>query len=590
MTDKGFRMFSLRKKILLSVNVLMLVALLVVTAVTNALSSRVILQDSIKHTQNILSLVLIRCRNILDSALRSIDQLYYDITLMHNIRLLDEQEQPAETGRRLHEEIEYGLFSLEAASEYIHAICIITSGGRIYAHAVSNDLLNIAEIGKETFFAAAHAGRGRAVFVRVHDDSRYLLIARAMYGQDLSKPLYAFAVLLPLNNLEEDLKSHLKEYSPYFELFDKYTNDVLVRYDRSYFDSESFSDEIDDANKKTAGIYEDLLLNVLISFRDLGGPDWRAVLAVPKKVLYANLYSLSLVQVFVSLSVLLLASLTVFFLSRGIVRPLRVLVSKLKEFEESPAKMNLEVRRNDEIGYLYETMNRMSERLDHLINMVYKEQLNRKDAELKALQAQINPHFLFNTLETISWKARLEGSETASDMITALSKMLHVNIGREGRDIITIRDEIEYLEHYFFLQKKRHEDLIDFSCAVPDEVLQHSIPGLSFQPVAENAIFHNTPIQHMLKIRLKGYIREGKIYLEFRDNGKGVSEANRKHINSTLNGPGSYIITDSERKHKSVGLLNVHRRIQLMYGESCGISIEKSRSGARVVICIPVAE
>lgn len=583
MPDKRSGSFSLRKKILLSLNALVLASLLLVTFVTNYISSRIVLQDSIKHTQDILSLVLTNCYNILEGAVQSSDQLYYDPAVYE---ILERAESGNTEISAFIDQIRDKMTAIEASSEDVRIFSVIFSS-QVITRSYNRLTENIISESRDFVRQAAEKGAGKTVYYILPEMEDYLGISRALYGPDLSSARAVFSVFIPLKSFSTNFRNLLKEYQPYFILIDRKSQDELVKYQESFFDIKSFFSNPDKGDLKNSAVYEDTLLNVLISYKLMENPDWMAVLAVPKKVLFSRLYNLSFIQVLVSLSVLLAVSVIAAFLTRGIVKPLVTLVYKLKEFEESPSRMNLEIKRNDEIGYLYETMNRMSERLDHLINMVYREQITRKDAELKALQAQINPHFLFNTLETISWKARLEGADTASEMITALSMMLHVNIGREGRDILTIRKELNYLDNYFFLQKIRHENMIEFENNVSSGILSYAIPCLSLQPVAENAIFHNTPITRLLKISLRGYRKDGKIYLEFKDNGKGVTDENRKKINEALSKADKFIITDNDRNRKSVGLVNVHRRIQLYYGEEYGITVGENKNGALIIITLP---
>lgn len=586
MSRRKYKSFSLRKKILLYLNILIVLSLLTVALVTYKLSSRIILEDSIRHTQDILSLVFSRCQDILTGAQRSMDQVFYNTRIMGHLDSLSKLEK-GEKRQKLINEVKVELQSTVIASEDITAYSISLED-EIITFSEHDNMDKTFEVQQYAMKSIVHKGRGETVYFKMQDKGTHIASARAVYTNNFNKPDKVFYVLIPLERFKKSFKTLLKENYKYFTLVDDNSYEELVTYEKVRFDKNSFIQYIKGQDVKKSAVYEDNKLNILVSYQDFSNPDWWAFLIIPQEILYARLNQLSLIQLIVAISVLLIASIIASLLAQDIVRPLQLLVYRLKEFETTPSKMNLPLNRNDEIGYLYETMNKMSERLDHLINMVYREQINRKDAELKALQAQINPHFLFNTLETISWKSRLEGAEIASNMITALSHMLHVNIGREGRDFISIGEEIEYLNNFFYLQKIRHEDLIEFSSNVAPEIMPLEIPSLSLQPIAENAIFHNTPINELLIIKLTGFCRSDKIIIELSDSGSGISDEKRALISKALEQSDSYIVTDVKRNRKSVGLVNVNRRIKLFYGEEYGLSIGKSNTGALITMTLPL--
>ena len=573
--------WPLRVKILLSLNFFIIIQLTVFFFFSVRTSSKMVLDSVVTSTQDKLSLALERCQSVLDGARRGADQLFYAPRMIDLLKSLNEVRADNSIASS---EIYGSLRAAVSAFPDIRAISIITSG-KVFFYGKNIYFGETIERKSAEIAAIAREGKGKAVHIDIPGINGYIALGRAMYSNDFNGPFAVFCLFIPAGVFYENFREVLKEDSSYFQLLDKKTRKELTAFGKVQIDKDSFFERAAASGDKSAAVFEDNELDLLISYRDLSTPPWRALLALPRDIIFEDLDYLFWMQALIAAAVLAVSSLVAFMLSGYIVKPLLSLVNELKKFEESPAKLDLKFKNKDEIGYLYSSVNRMSERLDRLINMVYRERIERKDAELKALQAQINPHFLFNTLETISWKARLDGSETAGDMISALSDMLRVNIGREGRDFITIAEEIEYLKNYFYLQNIRHEGMIEFKVNAGKDLLRRSIPCLTAQPLAENAIFHNSPVLKLLKIEFRLYKDCDKIIAEFRDNGKGISAETAKNINDSLSKNVSFI--ESGGGHKSVGLINVHKRIKLFFGGEYGISIAYEDRGARIIMSLP---
>ena len=157
------------------------------------------------------------------------------------------------------------------------------------------------------------------------------------------------------------------------------------------------------------------------------------------------------------------------FLYSDIIKPMNLLVRRMHQIEKGDIGITIENKREDEFGYMNKTFNRMSLQIKNLINTVYKKQIATKDAEIKALQAQINPHFLYNTLDSINWKAKINGVEEISEMVSALSSIIEANLNRNNENYITLDKEIEYINNYYLLLKKRYGKKINLVLDVEQE-------------------------------------------------------------------------------------------------------------------------
>ena len=222
--------------------------------------------------------------------------------------------------------------------------------------------------------------------------------------------------------------------------------------------------------------------------------------------------------------------------------------------------------------------------------MNYREQITRKEAELKALQSQINPHFLFNTLESINWMARLNNVPEISDTVTDLSTLLEASIGRDDR-LIPIEEEFMYIDKYISLLKRRFEDKITLKKEIDPQVLYIKIPRLLIQPLIENAVYHGVEnSREKGVIMLNARIQEDLLVLEVIDNGNGISKEDLIKLNKSLEMDNdTYFKSLREKKNKSIGIDNVNRRIKLFYGEKYGIKIESSVNiFTKVTVSLPL--
>ena len=257
------------------------------------------------------------------------------------------------------------------------------------------------------------------------------------------------------------------------------------------------------------------------------------------------------------------------------------LVQKMRRLDLGEFNVAAEVRSNDEIGYLEQSFNSMITRLDKHIQTAYVYQLESKTAELKALQAQINPHFLFNTLESIRFNALEHQDADTAKMIHLLGNLFRRSI-QSGALFAELREEISFAGAFIELQKLRYADAFDFTTEVPPALLNLGVPKFILQPLVENAIKHGqkgVSSGGMITITAREET-EGTLVISVEDNGHGMDGDTVRHIEEGLDRPGPE--TDD---HYSIGLHNVHQRIRILFGEPYGLSIE-SRPGVQTAVRI----
>ena len=316
------------------------------------------------------------------------------------------------------------------------------------------------------------------------------------------------------------------------------------------------------------------------------------LLAIDKAIVNAemnHLYGMIFILLLITLPVLIII---IFFLRNQITAPIDKLVEAAKDIESG--KLGVTVSGGDmpnkEFKYLQHSFNKMSRQVQYLFNYAYDEKLARKDAKILALQAQINPHFLNNTLEIMNWQARMAGDETISNMIEALGTVLDYHMDREDKRLIRLSEELRCVDAYFYIISMRFGKRLVVEKEIDEELLQSMVPQLILQPILENAVVHGIETVSTGVITLKIYHDDIKIYIEIINTGKPMSEEDKDRINKILsNDPDA--IKPVPGKHASLGIRNVNERIKLIYGKKYGLTIEPIEEGkTRSLICIPYHE
>ena len=268
-------------------------------------------------------------------------------------------------------------------------------------------------------------------------------------------------------------------------------------------------------------------------------------------------------------------------ISRKISKPIRKLDESVKTYEAG-GKPDIYIGGSSEIRHLGYSVQRSYERIETLMGEIIRQQNERRKSELDALQSQINPHFLYNTLESITWMVEAQKNEEAVIMISELAKLLRVSLSR-GKTIIPVKDELQHSRSYMNIQLMRYKERFQMEFQTDKEIEDYCIVKLVIQPILENAIYYgvgNMDEDDEGKITVRGEKKEDDIYIIIEDNGMGM----RKEVLEN-------ILKDNNKvpKHGSdVGVINVHSRIQLMFGEQYGLEIySEPDEGTRVVIHIP---
>ena len=316
----------------------------------------------------------------------------------------------------------------------------------------------------------------------------------------------------------------------------------------------------------------------------VSGYDWEIVYIMPTRESLKNVAtSIKITMGIIATCILLVMAIAV-IVSNKITRGINILINRMEKVEPTKLSMmenGISEYSKDEIGQLNRHFNLMLERLHNLIMENYEAKIQRREAELKALQAQINPHFLYNVLDSINWMAIRAGVMNISDMVTDLGQFYRIGLSR-GREIISIREELEHVKTYLKIQKVRFEETLKVVIDIQEEILDYPIVKSTLQPIVENAIIHGilTKPSQEGTIKIIGEKRDAQILIKIIDDGAGVDF---KKVNYILSDPKSHF-------SKGFGIRNVNERIKLYFGGEYGVEIKREQDKWTVVEILLPAE
>lgn len=323
--------------------------------------------------------------------------------------------------------------------------------------------------------------------------------------------------------------------------------------------------------------------NMLVTYKDITPYGWKAIALSPISELSGDLFSFRRVMYVVITVCMLLSLMMALLLSENISAPIRKFVHSMSHAESGNFNIKIVYKRKDEFAYLFQRYNMMMQQIKALIDKLYVTELRKKEAELKSLQAQINPHFLYNTLDSMNWLAIRHNVPELSSMVTSLADFFRYSLSK-GNNVIPLRDELRQVESYLEIQRFRFQDKLEYRMEVADEELLDSclIVKLTLQPLVENAIVHGIQKKQgpgMIRIRVRRE-SDNLLTISVFDNGAG---ADPRKLNALLDA--------RQQSGDSYGIRNVHARIKQFFGEAYGIKYyrgDEDDQGLLVVVSCPV--
>lgn len=404
-----------------------------------------------------------------------------------------------------------------------------------------------------------------------------ICVAKAILDLDTMKPIGYINMIYENSYFSDIVEDNSTQYSGASYIVDE-AGKIVVTNNKKYLGTR-FPIGIDELKKYRQSHYD--MLSSTQAFYYVGSKmpnGWTLIQTVSVKEFNKDLNRLICTVVGVVMLVLCISFWVIWYATSKIAKPARELMESMKKLAKDNKYPRVEVISNDEIGMIGMEYNKMAENIENLIEKVYKMELTQKQAELEFLQMQINPHFLYNALDTISWMALGQGNMDVSEMTIALAELLRATIKKES--LISLREEMTTVRDYLFIQGERFGDKISAEYQIEEAAYDCQVPNFILQPIIENAIIHGLePKIGKGIIKIKIYLKHGRLYVQIEDDGAGMSEQEIETLYSECR---------ENNTKQSIGLKNVYRRLLLCYGEESILKIESLKNkGTKISFSIP---
>lgn len=401
-------------------------------------------------------------------------------------------------------------------------------------------------------------------------DEKTIVLVRKMQALEENGIIGYFYEKINYDNVFEDLSENIS---------DNYGICVSDRLGQNIYSYDTFTDKNKEYNLSLPEItkkYPDKNKDYFIVKKSIPETGWNVWLYKPEKLMGTSIRQINIITFGGTLVCLVATFMCIRFTAIFVTTRIAKLQKAVARVEKEDFSYTLNTASQDEIGELITSFSKMERKLNYLINEVYKSRIKEKEYEMKALQAQINPHFLYNTLSLINWKAIEAGKRDISKITLALSAFYRTSLNK-GNNITHISGEIENMRSYLSIQLMLHDDGFDVTEDIDDSVLEYTCPNLILQPLIENAIDHGIDVMPGDRRGTISVIcKDMDTYIQFviKDNGIGMTKEQTVKI----------LTKDS----KGYGVRNVNERLKLCYGEEYPMIIKsKENTGTEVIITIP---
>lgn len=318
--------------------------------------------------------------------------------------------------------------------------------------------------------------------------------------------------------------------------------------------------------------------------KTVGYTGWKLVGVIKGTGISLNMLKTRLFIVFVILLIIFIVILINSYISFRVTNPIRELEKSVKALEEGNLDADIYMGGSYEVQHLGKSVQDMKFRIKGLMQDIVNEHEEKRKSEFDSLQAQINPHFLYNTLDIIVWQIENEKQSEAVHTVTALARFFRLSLGK-GKNIVTVKDEIEHVKNYLMIQHMRFKNKFDYEFDIAEDVLELPSLKLMLQPLVENAIYHGMEFMDGDgMIMVKAWRKEDELYLSVADNGLGMTE---DKVEMILTGKS----TSGNGRGSGIGVKNVNERIKLYFGEAYGLTIDSEPDeGTTVIIHLPAKD
>ena len=569
---------KLRVVIASSFTMIAVIGMLAVTVIFYSSYTRSAQQQIVEDNTQLVNQVELNLTNYLRDMMRISDSLYYSI-------IKDTDFQNDNIDRELS-------LLYEANRDNLVSIACFENDGTLVAATPVNTLKPHVDLAEQSWFERAlnkpenlHFSNSHVQNLFVDSNNRYSWVISLSRGIEITRRgnTYGGILLVDMNfNSIEHLFAKVNSGEMgYMYLMDR-EGDIIYHPRQNLIYSELLKE-----NNLEAVRYEDGMIRErfqgqerLVIVKTVGYTGWKIISIIPRESINRNRNRVSAMWITVLAVGILMLIIINQYLSTRITGPLRKLDDSVEQWELHTPD-SIYVGGSPEIRHLGGTIRSMVEQMRILMDDVVREQEEKRKNELDALQSQINPHFLYNSLDSIVWMVECERYEEAIYLVTELAKLFRISLSK-GKTIIRIGDEFQHAKSYSIIQQLRFKDKFKVDFQLEEGLENYMTIKLVLQPILENAIYYGMEsMDGDGEIQVRGYSRDGDIYIDIEDNGIGMAPEQVEHL-----------LTDGvyERKHGSgIGLQNVDQRIKIYFGEQYGLSIESEPDvGTTVTIHLPM--
>lgn len=573
MKEKKGKFISIRKRMMTIFTVLISVTGIGIAGLfvflfrySYASISRVYLKDITRQTTNNL-----------ENNIQKIEDINLQIlssqTIQKQLRIVNSEELDYFELRACRQTIERELSVDALYASYVVSVSVISKEG------IEFSVKKVETGGTQFAFTEdeIYEANGSSLWGLVGDKKR-ICVAKAILDLKTMKPVGYINIVYENSYFSDIVADNSTEYSSASYIVDK-SGRITVTNNPKYLGTE-FPVDIELLKNSNKSRYD--MLSSTQAFYYVGNQmpnDWTLVQTVSVREFYKNLSRQIVLSAVLVVIVLTVSLLFVKMATSRIAKPTRELMESMKHLGKDNRYPRVNVISQDEIGMIGTEYNKMTEHIETLIEQVYKMELTRKQAELEFLQMQINPHFLYNALDTISWMAIEKGDTDISEITIALAELLRATIKKER--FIPLREEMKTVRDYLLIQEERFGDKISVVYDVEQESCGYQVPNFILQPLIENAIIHGLEPK-IGKVNLTITIKreKEKLLVCVQDDGVGMTPEEIDVL---------YRQCEENDTKQFIGLKNVYRRLLLCYGEESRLDIEsKKNRGTKIQFFIPL--
>ncbi|MEH7386027.1 sensor histidine kinase [Bacillus sp. JJ1521] len=469
----------------------------------------------------------------------------------------------------------------------IKGIHILANDGTIFSNLDSNSVMLKVFERNNDWIKKIEKADGEWVLLPLHQPNYYLNKETAVFS--VARLIRDPSTYMPLGIIKVDIKQELIEEivdnansKSHIFVLDS-SNQFIYPNKENKIIELSFLEELEGVTVKN---YTSIPINgkdYMMVYNESSYSGVKTIMLTPRSVVFSEVNQLRKMIIVVVIIGIFISLLLGFVLSKPLVQSLHKLRKAMDKVQKGNLSQRVEIESNDEIGQLGNGFNHMISEIDRLVSEVYKTGLREKEAEIRALQSQMNPHFLYNTLESINMLAITKGNLDVSDMVSSLGRLLRYTIDNSSK-VVSLKEELQFIQSYISIQKVRMGEKLHYFEEMDPSLYDALLPKLVLQPLVENAIVHGLSSNGgsiFIKVNRNG----NHITIKVEDNGNGITKVRLEELNRLIENQQH---TSSE-KHSGIALSNVHERLQLLYGKQYGIQIESGeKEGFSVILTFPI--